>query len=441
MTYREALIYLNGFADYEKKNVFDHAASFKLERMERLVSLLGDPQKDIKSIHISGTKGKGSTAAMIHSILKAAGYRSGLYTSPHLVSFRERIRIGEDLISEEDVCLLLDEVRGAVSKMRGDDPTFFEVYTALAFLYFRKESVDFAVFEVGLGGRLDATNVIEPLVSVITPISYDHTRILGKTLTEIAKEKAGIIKRDSICVCAPQEEEALKVIESVCEDKGSKLILVGRDIDFKEVSSDDEETVFDMSSLFGDHKNVRTRLLGAHQIVNAVTAAGAVESLRLGGISVGEEAIVTGLRLAAWPGRLEIVRSRSPRIVLDGAQNGASADALARAVRKIFKYRKLILVLGISKDKDIRGILKELVPVSDGIILTKSANAERAMEPEEIGKLITPEKKISVVTACIGEALDKAMATAGASDLVLVTGSLFVVGEARKLIVDEKIYG
>lgn len=197
MTYRESLDYLNSFIDHEQKSAYDYA-SFKLDRMVRLAAALGDPQKAVRSIHVAGTKGKGSTCAIIQSILKAAGMKVGLYTSPHLVSFRERIRIDDTLISEENVGVLLDQVREAVDTMAEDRPTFFEVYTALAFLYFKKKKADIAVYEVGLGGRLDATNIIEPLVSVITPISYEHTDILGAKLSEIAGEKAGIIKEGSV---------------------------------------------------------------------------------------------------------------------------------------------------------------------------------------------------------------------------------------------------
>ncbi len=435
MTYQEALQYLSQFIDFEKKDSYSYNLSFKLDRMRMLCSLLGDPQVGMKSIHVAGTKGKGSTAAIIQSILMVSGFRVGLYTSPHLVSFRERIRIGDEIISEEDVCAHLGTVRIAVDKMGQDKPSFFEVYTALAFLYFKDKDIDFAVYETGLGGRLDATNVIDPLVSAITPISFDHTQILGDSLAKIAMEKAGIIKEDGICVSAPQEDEALKVIDDVCAEKGSQLILVGRDIIFKDLSASDEEMVFNLTGLFGKHANLHLKLLGFHQMVNAAVAIGVVDSLRLSGISVGDDAIRKGIESARWPGRLEVVRKRSPRIILDGAQNKASADQLSRSVRRLFKYKRLILVLGVSKDKDIKGILKELVPIADSIVLTKSKLIERAMEPERIKDLITPKTKDVAVTMSTKEALDKAMSQASPSDLILVTGSLFVVGEAREILV------
>ncbi|MCX5677593.1 MAG: bifunctional folylpolyglutamate synthase/dihydrofolate synthase [Candidatus Omnitrophica bacterium] len=437
MTYQEALQYLDSFINYEKKNNYDYNLSFKLDRMKRLCSLLGDPQKEIRSIHVAGTKGKGSTSAIIQSILKSSGFKTGLYTSPHLVSFCERIKINDALITEEDVGAILDTVKSAIDEMGSEKPSFFEIYTALAYLYFKRENVDFAVYEAGLGGRLDATNVIDPLVCVITPISYEHTHILGDTLAKIAYEKAGIIKSGSICVSAPQEDEALAVIGSVCKEREAELVLAGRDIKFKEIASNDEEEVFNVSSFFDKYDSLHMKLLGFHQVINASVAIGAVEALRLSGISIGKDAVRKGIEFARWPGRLEVVRKRSPRIILDGAQNRASADALARSAKKLFKYRKLILVLGVSKDKDIKGMLKELVPVSDIIILTKSGVAERAMDPEFIGALITPESKVAGITQSVKDAIDMALRKAGASDLVLVTGSLFVVGEARQILVKE----
>ena len=433
MTYEEALQYLDSFVNYERYSGYDYKEAFKLDRMMRLASSLDNPQRDFKSIHIAGTKGKGSTSAIIQSILREAGYRTGLYTSPHLSSFRERIRINDELISEEDVARLLRCIKGAVDRMKDDAPTFFEVYTALAYLYFKEKSVDFAVFEVGLGGRLDATNILEPLVSAITPISYEHTDKLGNTLAEIAAEKAGIIKESSVCVVAPQEEESLKTIVRICSQKRAKTILVGKDIKFKEISFTDSEETFAVSGIFGDYPRLEMSLLGSHQIVNAATAIGAVEALHFSGISIDRESVKRGVRRAKWPGRLEIV-SRRPCTILDGAQNRASANALSRAIKRAFKYRKLILVLGVSSDKDIKGILDELLPIADNIILTKSKVSERAAMPEKVEEFITSRDKAICLTQNVEDALAKARSFAGEEDLILVTGSLFVVGEARQSV-------
>ena len=428
MTYEEAIKYLESFINYENKDSYNYKGSFKLARMERLAGLLDNPQDGIKSIHIAGTKGKGSTSAITHSILRSAGFRAGLYTSPHLQLFRERIRINDSIISESDITRLCEKVKAAVYKMEDDTPTFFEAYTALAYLYFKEENADFAVYETGLGGRLDATNIIKPLVCAITPISYEHTDKLGDTLSEIAFEKAGIIKENSICVSAPQDKEALDTITRVSKEKNARLVLVGRDIKFEEISGDDTGEVFSVYGVAEKYNELTMKLIGSHQVVNAATAIGVVESLRFSGTIISKDAVVKGVKEARWPGRLEVV-SRKPLVVLDGAQNKASALALALSLGR-FKFDKLILVLGVSKDKDIKGILEALMPVSDYVVLTKSKVAARAAEPEYIKKLMGRSIE-TIVTSGVDEAMDKALSRARVEDMVLVTGSLFVVGEAR----------
>ena len=437
MTYPEALQYLNSFINYERETRYDYNKSFKLDRIRRIARLLGDPHREVPSIHVAGTKGKGSTAAIIQSILTQAGFRAGLYTSPHLASFRERIKIGGALIGEEDVSCLLKKIKRVVDRMEEEPPSFFEVYTALAYLYFKEKKADIAVYETGLGGRLDATNIIEPLVSVITPISYEHTDRLGSTLREIASEKGGIIKEGGICVLAPQEEEALGALERICEEKKARIVLVGRDVRARELSADEEKEVFSVLSPSAEYPRLEMSLLGSHQVVNAATAIAAVEALREHGITVAPAAIEKGVAAASWPGRLEVV-SRGPFVLLDGAQNKASAKVLSSAVKKIFrdrgKYKDLVLVLGVSKDKDIKGILDELLPIADRVILTKSKIVERATEPSAVRAFINAGTKDVVLTANVKEALDKAYSKANSEDLILVTGSLFVVGEARELL-------
>ena len=440
MTYQEALQYLNSFINYEKLDDYDYKECLKLDRMKKLAGLLGNPQDEIRGIHIAGTKGKGSTAAFLHSILKNAGFEVGLYTSPHLISFRERIRISDELISEKDLSRLAETIKDAVRGMGDERPSFFEVYTGVAYLYFKEKGVDFAIYEVGLGGRLDATNIIDPLVSAITPISYEHTQKLGNTLREITGEKAGIIKENRICISAPQEEEALKVIKMICMEKKARLILIGKDILFEELYCDGEREVFNVFGLFNEYPVLESGLLGSHQVVNAATAIGITEALRFYGITISLEAVRNGVRDARWDGRLEVF-SKRPFVILDGAQNRASANALARAIKRTFsakggsasggRYRNLILVLGVSKDKDIVGILEELTPISDSFILTKSKVAERALEPSLIKARIKERREEAVLTSGVEEALTIARSKAGSDDLILVTGSLFVVGEAK----------
>ncbi len=423
MDYREALQYLDSFINYEKVSSFNYEESLQLDRMRRLAEALGNPQDRLRCIHITGTKGKGSTSAMAASILKEAGFKVGLYTSPHLVSFRERIRINDELISEEELSGLIERVKAVTDYMdsNSDDfPTFFEVYTTIAFLYFEQKKADLCVLEVGMGGRLDATNIIEkPLCCGITQISYEHTQKLGSTLPEIAREKSGIIKKDAICVSSGQAGAAAEVIRKTCKEKNNRLFEVGRDIIFKK----EDRQVFSVKGLFGEYPFLKIGLLGDHQFMNAATALGLIESLRFYDIMINADAVRLGLKNAVWPGRMQVLR-KLPYVVLDGAQNRASAFALAKAVKEYFEYDKLILVLGISNDKDIKGICEELGPVSDKVILTR-AKLPRAEEPEAIKKFFSEAK----TTGSVREAMDLAERIAGPKDLILVTGSFFVLGE------------
>ncbi|MDP2929292.1 MAG: cyanophycin synthetase, partial [Candidatus Omnitrophota bacterium] len=298
---------------------------------------------------------------------------------------------------------------------------------------FKEKRVDFAVYEVGLGGRLDATNLIEPLVSAITPVSYEHTDKLGDTLEEIATEKCGIIKSNSVCVSAPQEAEALKIIEKICKDRSTRLILIGRDIKFKELESNENSNIFDVYGMSGEYPRLKTALIGAHQVVNAATAIGIAEALSLRNFDISPDAVRRGIESAKWEGRLEVL-SRSPLVVVDGAHNRASARVLADSVRKIFRDKRITLIFGASKDKDVKGMLEELFPIANSVILTKSNVINRALEPDQIKGLaekISFGDKNIVITSSIDEALKKAKLTAETGDLILVTGSLFIVGEAK----------
>jgi dihydrofolate synthase/folylpolyglutamate synthase len=445
MAYPQTVRYLESFIDYEKINAWPYGRSLKLGRFREFLDALGNPQDALRCIHIAGTKGKGSTCAFIAYILRQAGYRVGLYTSPHLVDFRERIRIlkpktriqekksdFEGMISRDDLKELVIRIRPDIQKFnarsRHGPLSFFEVYTALAFIYFQEKKADPVVLETGLGGRLDATNVVRPLVCAITPISYEHTQKLGSTLSRISFEKSGIIKSNNLIgkqltvISAPQEREAMRVIKNKCQAMAAKLYVVKRDIVYKRAGGG-----FTVMGLSGKYRNLRSRLLGEHQLINAAVAIGVVEALQNCGIPVSSGSLRRGIHNTIWPGRCEVI-SRNPLVVLDGAQNVASTSSLIAAIKDNFKYKKLILVLGISSDKDIKGICDKLSRIADEIILTKSGNP-RATPPEELAKYLTG-KNINI-TDNVTQAKGLALRISDRKDLVLVCGSLFVVGEFR----------
>lgn len=433
ISYNEAIKYLESFIDYEKLSAPYDPFGWKLERVEKLLDLLGNPHHDLKVIHVAGTKGKGSTSALIASILKESGFRVGLYTSPHLVTFRERITINNEMISKDQVCEMVECIKSQVNELRKQEDkigniSFFDVYTALALLFFKQENVDFVVLEVGMGGRLDATNVVNPLVSVITQISYDHMNALGNTLEAIAKEKAGIIKNNGYVVSSPQEPEAMKVIKDTCEQKTAMLFEVGRDITYKKNDNDK----FDVSGILGKYTNLHVNLLGDHQIINSATAIGAIECLWFHGFSISQESIISGLEKVRWRARIEVIQ-RNPIIILDVAHNAASAKALHDAIKANFTYDKLILILEVSLQKDIKGMGQYLCPLADTFILTKM-NSPRAMDPKDIRNELKDFRDDFIITEDINSALEKAKLIASPSDLICITGSFILAGEAMRIL-------
>lgn len=431
LTYEDALDYIYSFTDYEKKSSYRYAPeTFDLARVEKLLVSLNNPHQRFKSIHIAGTKGKGSVAAMSESILRAAGYRTGLYTSPHLHTFRERIQVNGRLIPQETVASLTEQLQPLVSQVEG--LTTFEIITALGFLYFVERGVEFAVLEVGMGGRLDATNVVNSLVDIITSLSYDHTHILGETLPLIAREKAGIIKSKALVVSAPQVPEAMAVIEEVCREKDAELTVIGRDWTWEVGEANLEGQWFRVTTneLRVTSYELWIPLLGRHQLINATVVVAAIEKLRQRGINISEASVREGLRQVRWPGRLEIL-GRRPLVVADCAHNADSAGKLKAALEELFTYGHLILIFGASTDKDIEGMMGELFPLAHQVIVTQARHARATDSCVLQQKALTLRREV-IVSDSVDGALSLALETAGPQDLICVTGSIFVVAEARE---------
>jgi len=431
MNYQEALEYLLRFADYER--LPRSGIVWDLRRIERLLERLGNPQDAARSVHIAGTKGKGSTSAMIASVLKQAGYRVGLYTSPHLLSFTERIQVDGKPIAEEDWARLTERLRPEVEAENriGDlgELTTFEILTAMAFTHFRQVKADYQVLEVGLGGRLDATNVVRPQVCVITSISFDHMDVLGDTLAKIAGEKAGIIKAGAAVVSAPQFPEALEVIERVCRDKSVKLVKVGKDVTWEKDSFNAEGQSFRVKGLKGEY-DLWIPLLGEHQIENAANAVAALELLADTGAKIPAEDIAYGLAKVHWPGRLQVL-GKEPWVVVDGAHNAYSMQRLGEALRQYFKYDKLTLILGFGGDKDIAGMVAEAVKMTGDIILVSSRHP-RSVKAEVLAEEFSKHGVTPRVAESVTKAVELALEGAKPSDLICAAGSIFVIAEVME---------
>jgi len=388
----------------------------------------GDPQESYRSIHVAGTKGKGSICTFVSSILEEAGYSVGLFTSPHLTDITERIKINDKNISREHFAQVLKETEKYLTPEAKSEFTYFEVLTLAAILYFSLRKVDFAVFEAGMGGRLDATNVIDAEVSIISPISYDHIQVLGGSLEEIAGEKAGIIKSGTYCVSSPQDESVLRVVSDKCREKGASLSIVGRDITYDVVDPGIEGSEFNIHAE-QNYEGCYTKMPGIFQAANAAAAVGACERIK-DEKTLSRDVIKRGLEKAFIPGRLEVL-ARNPMVVIDGAQNVASAENLKYSVEQLFKYDRLILLLGLSGDKDIRGVCESLVPASDEVVLTR-ASGRRAADPLLVRGYIR-NRRVKI-TSDIKEGLGAALHMAKPGDLILATGSFYVIGEVREFV-------
>ncbi len=445
--YREAVDYLYDFVNFENERIERYTPeNITLDRPAHLLDLLGNPQENYPSMLIAGTKGKGSVAAMCAASLQAAGLKVGLYTSPHLRSFRDRIRVltpeNEDgRISRQDVVALVDELKQVAEQVPGI--SWYEMVTAIAFLYFIREQVDVAVIEVGLGGRLDATNLLTPLVSVITSLSLDHTNLLGSTLAEITREKAGIIKPGVPVISASQRPEALDILSDISACRGAPLTIIGRDWikdDQVELAGENQhpykwKKLLRVSKAVGaaiipPNSEFELALAGKHQQENALVALAAMDAIYPHFPELTMTAIKSGLAEVNWPGRLQVLDDAydRPTLLLDCAHNVDSAEKLASALRHDYRYEGLWLIMGITADKDVVGILSTLMPLTEKVILTASSHP-RASSSDDLFRRATDLGFEAVASPNVAQALLTIRREANPGDLICVTGSIFVVGD------------
>ncbi|MDH7506871.1 MAG: folylpolyglutamate synthase/dihydrofolate synthase family protein [Candidatus Thermoplasmatota archaeon] len=428
MNYDETITWIYSFDKFGIK--------LGLDRIKILCDKIGNPQNGYKIIHVGGTNGKGSVCRFLQSILTTSGYKTGVYTSPHIQRFSERFIIDFKEISDSDVVILVKKIKPIVEEMieKGDTPTFFEIVTAMAFLYFKEKNVDFAVVEVGLGGRFDATNIVKPMVSVITNVMLEHQDILGHKVEEIAFEKAGIIK-NKIPVITAAKDSALEVIKKVADEKDAPVTIVDNN-SWKKIKTNVDGQEFLINGCLKDYK-VKTSLLGNHQGENIALSIVVIEKLQMDGIYITDEAITEGIEKTVNPGRMEVLGFK-PLFILDGAHNIAGIASLKNSLENDFVYNKLILVMGILSDKNIKEMLEIIVPIADIVITTKSQN-KRAAEPVKLKEMIEKlnfKNKVFVKEKVHG-AVKHALSIAKKDDLICVTGSLFTVGEARDYLLNK----
>ena len=444
MDYEAALAYIEAFIDYERSPDFSRQARlYNLDRISLLLKQLGNPHDRLKVIHIAGSKGKGSTAALIASVLTQAGYKTGLFTSPHLITPRERCRIDGELISETDIARCIESIKPAIETVSASEfgpVSFFEIYTALAFYYFADKSTDFAVIEVGLGGRLDATNVVSPVMTVITPIGLEHTAILGETYAEIAAEKAEIIKDGCPLALAPQYPSARAVIEKVANQRDAATVEVKpHDADcqsIRQLVKDDNAVPlaqqFDVETDTENYPQLTIPLLGYHQYVNATTAIAAIECLKQTGYAIPKASVYAGFKNVQWQGRIQTVRS-APLVVLDGAHSPAAMQVLCSTLRECFRYDQATFIVSLMKDKNLTAIGDILSKTADVAITTQVFDNPRVMPAEVIQDTWSSICPNIMAYPSPEDAITKALASASPTDLICITGSLYLVGQALKI--------
>jgi len=425
MDYKQAIGWVSSFQK--------HGMKLGLERIIKICHGLGNPQEKFKTIHVAGTNGKGSVCRFIASILSQNSYNVGIYTSPHLQRFTERIIVNGSEINEEEIIDLVKKIRPIVEKLikTNDTPTYFEIVTAMAFLYFKKKKVDYAVIEVGLGGRFDATNIIKPILCIITNISLEHENVLGKKISDIAFEKAGIIKKN-IPVVTYAEGASLNTIKKVADENKSVLTVVTNDFFEKKSGGINWQNI----KVFGSLKeyDLTIQMAGGFQAKNLALSIIAIEILQMNGVYISDESIKKGVKNTIFPGRMEIISSK-PLLMLDGAHNIEGIKELIATIKKDFIYNRVIVIFAALKDKNIKEMLSFIITISDILIITKSDNS-RACAPEEIFKFLEKQKNNTeiIIKEKIADAIDHAKNIAQENDLILVTGSLFTVGNARDVL-------
>ncbi len=441
-TYRAAVNFLNSTVNYERTPLTREIASqINLGRMKRLAAALGNPQSAYRVAHVAGTKGKGSTVAMVSEMLRACGLKVGTYTSPHVMHVRERIAIDGREISEAAFARLVNDVSEAASMPRVGKPTYFELLTAAAFLHFEREGVDIAVVETGMGGRLDATNIVKPDVVGLTSINYDHTGVLGETLEEIAGEKAGIFKAGVTVVASPQTEGVTKTLRACAAEVGAPIQFVGQEIGFscrfESSRALGPHTRICLTSPDGHFEHVHSPLCGDHQSLNCAVALGMIAVLKSRGVEIDETRAIEGLSKTKMQGRMEMI-SDDPRIMVDGAHNAASVDALMRAIGQNVPYDSMVIIFGCQKDKDIPGMLKHIRLGADKIIFV-GTGAPRSADADDLASTFSDlSHKMFQVSEDLDDALSIADRAVGRDDLICITGSFQLVARAKRLIASKK---
>jgi len=441
-TYASALRWLRNHADPERMRIVRYnTTTFNLSRMKRLLKALGNPEANLKVVHVAGSKGKGSTCAMLASMLQASGYTVGLYSSPHLIDLRERIAINGQVITQTDLTQLMQRIQATVNRdLSSDEPSFFELMTAAAVMYFAEQAVDVAVLETGLGGRLDATNVMQPLVCGITEISYDHTAILGEDLPSIAREKAGIFKKGVPAITVRQTPEVAKTLVDAAEHVGAPLKFTGKDIEFSYRFEANRElgphTRVCLTTERFHYEHLPVPLRGEHQALNCGLALALLDQLRQSGFDIAESKLVSGLAATNLPGRMEMAWSE-PRILLDGAHNAASMEALIKSIGAHIPYDSLVMIFGCAADKDISGMLRQINLGADKVIFTRAKTNPRAMETQDLVRHFGEQsEKMAQTAETLPDALQLAARAVSREDLVCVTGSFYLVGEAKKYLAE-----